>query len=199
MRQIWDLLRSVSVHFGSPSQIVLKLILKNFQICPIWGQSDPILMGHLTSLLMTDLWLMMAADDGSPVPVIMLLMIARKLQIGITKHKNTTLSLVWSLRIKILILKVPDFVSLRPSSWQNLTFKFGPCWVRVSSYLAGFCRWGRCFSGSRSPLPLPWPWPWQAAGWRSTRWTVRPCRGTLRVRKKHKWSYENSGHDKEKV
>ena len=28
MGQIWDFLRSVSVHFGSPSQNVLKLILK---------------------------------------------------------------------------------------------------------------------------------------------------------------------------
>ena len=29
MEQIWDFLRSVSVHFGSPSQNVLKLILKS--------------------------------------------------------------------------------------------------------------------------------------------------------------------------
>ena len=29
MGQIWDFLRSVSVHFGSPSQNVLKLILKS--------------------------------------------------------------------------------------------------------------------------------------------------------------------------
>ena len=49
MRQIWDFLRSVSVHFGSSSQNVLKLILKSL-ICPIWGQSDPFWMPNLTSL-----------------------------------------------------------------------------------------------------------------------------------------------------
>ena len=35
--QIWDFLRSVSVHFGSASQNVLKSDLKKSQICPIWA------------------------------------------------------------------------------------------------------------------------------------------------------------------
>ena len=47
MGQIWDFLGSISVHFGSPSLNVLKLILR-YQICLIWGQSDPILMPNLT-------------------------------------------------------------------------------------------------------------------------------------------------------
>ena len=34
MGQIWDFLRSVSVHFGSPSQNVLKLILKSHRFVP---------------------------------------------------------------------------------------------------------------------------------------------------------------------
>ena len=35
MGQIWDFLRSVSVHFGSLSQNVLKLILKSHRFVPI--------------------------------------------------------------------------------------------------------------------------------------------------------------------
>ena len=35
--QIWDFLRSVSVHFGSPSQNVLKLILKRPRFVPFWA------------------------------------------------------------------------------------------------------------------------------------------------------------------
>ena len=35
MGQIWDFLRSVSVHFGSPSQNVLKLILKSTRFVPL--------------------------------------------------------------------------------------------------------------------------------------------------------------------
>ena len=34
IRQIWDFLRSVSVHFGSPSQNILKLILKSPRLVP---------------------------------------------------------------------------------------------------------------------------------------------------------------------
>ena len=34
MGKIWDFLRSVSVHFGSPSQNVLKLILKSPRFVP---------------------------------------------------------------------------------------------------------------------------------------------------------------------
>ena len=49
MGQIWDFLRSVSVHFDSARQKLLKLILIKSQICPIWGQSDPIWMPNLTS------------------------------------------------------------------------------------------------------------------------------------------------------
>ena len=38
----WDFLRSVSVHFGSASKNVLKLIFKKkSQICPIWGSICP--------------------------------------------------------------------------------------------------------------------------------------------------------------
>ena len=36
MGQIWDFLKSVSVHFGTETD------LKKSKICPIWGQSDPI-------------------------------------------------------------------------------------------------------------------------------------------------------------
>ena len=39
MGQIWDILRPV--HFG---------LFKKSQICPIWGQSDPILMPTLKSM-----------------------------------------------------------------------------------------------------------------------------------------------------
>ena len=39
--QIWDFLRSVSVHFDAPRQNVLKLIFKKTQICPTLGQSSP--------------------------------------------------------------------------------------------------------------------------------------------------------------
>ena len=34
MGQIWDFLRSVSVHFGSPSQNVLKIIFKSPRFVP---------------------------------------------------------------------------------------------------------------------------------------------------------------------
>ena len=54
--QLWQILdfeRSVSVHFGSASQNVLKRILKKSHICPIWGPSDLIWMSNLTSLLWT--------------------------------------------------------------------------------------------------------------------------------------------------
>ena len=44
MGQVWDFLRSVSVHFGSPIQNVLKLILKvpNLShLVPIWPNYEP--------------------------------------------------------------------------------------------------------------------------------------------------------------
>ena len=37
-----DFLRSETVHFGSPSQNILNLILKKSHICPIWDQSATI-------------------------------------------------------------------------------------------------------------------------------------------------------------
>ena len=48
--QIWNFLRSVSVHFGSASQNVLKLILKSPRFVFIWGQSDSTWMLNLTVL-----------------------------------------------------------------------------------------------------------------------------------------------------
>ena len=42
MGQIRGFFRSDSVHFGSPSQNVLNMNWKNPQICPIWGQFDPL-------------------------------------------------------------------------------------------------------------------------------------------------------------
>ena len=41
MGQILDFLSSVSLHFGSSSQNVLKLILKSSRFVPFGGQSDP--------------------------------------------------------------------------------------------------------------------------------------------------------------
>ena len=41
--QIWDFWRYFSVHFGSPSQNVLKNDLQKSQICPIWCQFDSLL------------------------------------------------------------------------------------------------------------------------------------------------------------
>ena len=38
----WAFSNQISVHFGSPSQNVLKSDLKKPRICPIWDQSDPI-------------------------------------------------------------------------------------------------------------------------------------------------------------
>ena len=46
MEQIWVFLRSVWL--GKPK--CTETDLKKSQICPIWGQSDPIRMPHLTSL-----------------------------------------------------------------------------------------------------------------------------------------------------
>ena len=48
--QIWDFLRSVSVHFGSLSQNVLILILKRSRFMPLLGQSDPIWVPNFPSL-----------------------------------------------------------------------------------------------------------------------------------------------------
>ena len=45
MGQIWEFLRAISVHFGTETD------LKNFQICPILGQSVPIWMPNLTPLV----------------------------------------------------------------------------------------------------------------------------------------------------
>ena len=47
MGQIWDFLRSVSVHFESLFKISFSTDLKKSQICPIWGQSAPIWMANL--------------------------------------------------------------------------------------------------------------------------------------------------------
>ena len=43
MVQIWDFLRSFSVHFGSASQKCTETDLKKSQICPIWGTIWPYL------------------------------------------------------------------------------------------------------------------------------------------------------------
>ena len=50
MGQIWDFLRPVSVHFGLPTQNVLKLIFKSPRCVPFGSQSDPIWMPNITSL-----------------------------------------------------------------------------------------------------------------------------------------------------
>ena len=58
MGQIWDFLRSVSVHFGSPSQNVLKLILKsprlvtfcaNCAIIAVWPHKTHCLLSEADS------------------------------------------------------------------------------------------------------------------------------------------------------
>ena len=43
----------ISVHFGSPSQNVLKYDLEKSQICPRWGQYDQIWIPNLTPLKQT--------------------------------------------------------------------------------------------------------------------------------------------------
>ena len=74
MGEIWDFLRSVSVHFGAGRQTVLKSDVKKSRICPIWHQSDLIVgrTGYpwfwLFRVICTDVtspgW-----TNGAPVPV----------------------------------------------------------------------------------------------------------------------------------
>ena len=52
MRQIWNILRSVfsTVWLAEPN--CTETDLKKSQICPIWGQSDPICVPNFTSQVM---------------------------------------------------------------------------------------------------------------------------------------------------
>ena len=47
MGQIWDFLRSVSVHFGAPRQNVLKLILTSPRFVPFGANLTPLVSSHI--------------------------------------------------------------------------------------------------------------------------------------------------------